>query len=64
MKKIILSIVVLAGLGLTSCGNSCEKCMEVTAENAKKVLEDPSKATELNAEIAEACEGVNPEDCK
>ncbi len=71
MKKIILSVALLAAVGMTSCGkkSACDCLTESKglAEEAKKVNGDADKAKDLLAKTSDydkACKDFKEEDYK
>jgi hypothetical protein len=71
MKKIILSVALLAAVGMTSCGKKsacdCKKeVMDLMGETAK-AMGDEGKMKDLEAKgkaLEESCKDFKPEDYK
>jgi hypothetical protein len=71
MKKIILSVALLAAVGMTSCGKKtacdCKKEVPELMAEGMKAMGDEAKTKDLEAKIAdlkESCKDFKPEDFK
>ena len=71
MKKIILSVALLAAVGMTSCGKKtacdCLKEGKELGAEAMKAMGDEGKLKDLEAKgkaLEESCKDFKPEDAK
>lgn len=71
MKKIILSVALLAAVGMTSCGKKtacdCKKESLALLEEGMKAMGDEDKMKDLEAKSKawqESCKDFKPEDFK
>ena len=71
MKKIILSVALLAAVGMTSCGKKsacdCKKEMTELMAEGMKAMGDEGKLKDLEAKgkaLEESCKDFKPEDFK
>ena len=70
MKKIILSVALLAAIGMTSCGKTACDCLKEKTEliaEGMKAMGDEGKLKDLEAKgkaLEESCKDFKPEDAK
>jgi hypothetical protein len=70
MKKIILSVALLAAVGMTSCGKTacdCQKEGLALADEGLKSMGDADKVKDITAKVEalrESCKDFKPEDYK